>query len=191
MKKRPRRLLSKDGRHVLNIWFIPHHTEVLVMFKHLDDEACSRAMNFSLSIVASLHDMLQYLSAHARLGSSHARMGSQTMEFVSADWGGTEGIGEWRGEQREGRGGKERESRGRERGRGKRKRVEREETGGRKRNRERRDSKRETDRDFGGRERQFMSLRTARRFSEPCNIAAQERQRESSPSCWDRNISIC
>ncbi|GFS24937.1 coiled-coil domain-containing protein 162-like, partial [Elysia marginata] len=93
MKKRPRRLLSKDGRHVLNIWFIPHYTEILVMFKHLDDESCSRAMAFALSIVATLHDMLQYLSAHARLGSSHARMGSQTMEFVSADWGGTEGIG--------------------------------------------------------------------------------------------------
>ncbi|KAK3774803.1 hypothetical protein RRG08_034892 [Elysia crispata] len=92
MKKRPRRLLSKDGRHVLNIWFIPHYTELLVMFKHLDDESCSRAMSFTLSIVATLHDMLQYLSAHARLGSSHARMGSQTMEFVSADWGGTEGI---------------------------------------------------------------------------------------------------
>ena len=100
MKKRPRRLLSKDGRHVLNIWFIPHYTELLVMFKHLDDESCSRAMSFTLSIVATLHDMLQYLSAHARLGSSHARMGSQTMEFVSADWGGTEGIGRCRGKKK-------------------------------------------------------------------------------------------
>ncbi|CAL1545735.1 unnamed protein product [Lymnaea stagnalis] len=93
LKKRPRRLLSKDGKHVLNIWFIPHHTEVLVMFKTLDDETCSRAMSASLCIVAALHDMLQYLSAHARLGTSHARMGSEKMEFVSADWGGTEGIG--------------------------------------------------------------------------------------------------
>ncbi|XP_012939634.1 uncharacterized protein LOC101845475 [Aplysia californica] len=93
LKKRPRRLLSEDGQHVLNLWFIPHHTEVLVMFKTLDDDSCARAMSFALSIVAALHDMLQYLSAHAKLGSSHARMGSQKVEFVSADWGGTEGIG--------------------------------------------------------------------------------------------------
>ncbi|KAH9494550.1 hypothetical protein Btru_042420 [Bulinus truncatus] len=93
LKKRPRRLLSNDGRHVLNIWFIPHYTEVLVMFKTLDDDACSRALSFSVSIVAALHDMLQYLSAHAHLGTSQARMGSGKIEFVSADWGGTEGIG--------------------------------------------------------------------------------------------------
>ena len=95
MRKRPRRVLSQDGRHVLNIWFIPHHTETLIMFKTLDDEHCVRALMFSLMIVSSLHDMLQYLCAHARLGSSHARLGSRKMEFVSADWGGTEGVGKW------------------------------------------------------------------------------------------------
>lgn len=94
MKKRPRRLLSSDGCHVLNIWFIPHHTEALVMFKALDDDGCARALAYSLTIVALLHDILQYLCAHARLGSSHARLGSQKMEFVSADWGGSEGVGE-------------------------------------------------------------------------------------------------
>ncbi|XP_059153793.1 uncharacterized protein LOC131939486 [Physella acuta] len=93
LKKRPRRLLSNDGRCVVNIWFIPHYTEVLVMFKSLDDDACLRALNFSLGIVSALHDMLQYLSAHAHLGTSHARMGTQKIDFVSADWGGTEGIG--------------------------------------------------------------------------------------------------
>ena len=95
LKKRPRRLLSQDGHHVLNLWFIPHHTEVLIMFKHLDDERCYRALAFTLSIVSSLHDMLQYLCAFSRLGSSHARLGSRRMEFVSADWGGTEGIGQF------------------------------------------------------------------------------------------------
>jgi hypothetical protein len=94
MKKRPRRLLSADGRHVLNMWFLPHHTEALIMFKHMDDESCYRALAFTLSIVSSLHDMLQYLCAFARLGSSQARLGSRRMEFVSADWGGAEGIGE-------------------------------------------------------------------------------------------------
>ncbi|XP_076468617.1 uncharacterized protein LOC143299362 isoform X2 [Babylonia areolata] len=93
LKKRPRRLLSQDGRHVLNLWFIPHHTEVLIMFKHLDDDFCYRGLAFTLSIVSSLHDMLQYLCAFSRLGSSHARLGSRRMEFVSADWGGAEGIG--------------------------------------------------------------------------------------------------
>lgn len=46
-------------------------------------------------ILSSLHDICQYLCAHARLGSSHARLGSQKLEFsgVTADWGGTEGIG--------------------------------------------------------------------------------------------------
>lgn len=65
------------------------------MFKQLDDDRCYRALAFTLSIVASLHDMLQYLCAFSRLGSSHARLGSRRMEFVSADWGGTEGVGQY------------------------------------------------------------------------------------------------
>ena len=89
-KKRPRQLLTNDGHHVLNLWFIPHYTEALIMFKNLSDERIVRALSFSLSIVSSIHDMLQYLWSHARLGSSHARLGSQGMEYVSADW---EGIG--------------------------------------------------------------------------------------------------
>ncbi|KAL4226305.1 hypothetical protein ACF0H5_014288 [Mactra antiquata] len=93
MRKRPRRLLSPDGKNVLNIWFIPHHTETLIMFKTLDDDKCVKALTYCLMIVSNLHDMLQYLCAHSRLGSSHARLGSQKMEFVTADWGGTEGVG--------------------------------------------------------------------------------------------------
>lgn len=63
------------------------------MFKTLDDHQCKNALIYCIMIVSSLHDMLQYLCAHARLGSSHARLGSRKMEFVSADWGGTEGVG--------------------------------------------------------------------------------------------------
>ena len=33
LRKRPRRLMSADGKHVLNVWFIPHYTEALIMFK--------------------------------------------------------------------------------------------------------------------------------------------------------------
>ncbi|KAK6176827.1 hypothetical protein SNE40_015054 [Patella caerulea] len=92
-KSRPRQMLSSNGSTVLNIWFIPHHSEVLLMFKQLDDDLCTRALRHSLAVVSCMHDMLQYLCAHSRLGSSHARLGSHKLEFVSADWGGTEGIG--------------------------------------------------------------------------------------------------
>ena len=52
-------------------------------------------INILQQIVSSLHDICQYLCAHARLGSSTARLGTQKVEFagVTADWGGTEGIG--------------------------------------------------------------------------------------------------
>ncbi len=93
MKKRPRRVLTPDGKFVLNIWFVPHQTEQLVMYKTLSDEECAAALTRHLEIISALHDILHNLCAHARLGSGQARMGSQKMEFVSADWGGNEGIG--------------------------------------------------------------------------------------------------
>ncbi|KAJ8353264.1 hypothetical protein SKAU_G00208310 [Synaphobranchus kaupii] len=34
---RPRRVLSTDGRTILNLWFIPHFSEVLVMFRSLEE----------------------------------------------------------------------------------------------------------------------------------------------------------
>jgi hypothetical protein len=110
LKKRPRRVLSEDGRHVLNIWFLPHYTELLTAYKRLDHDTlnrgtaadsdngngdktdrCKRALHHHLSIASALHDMLQYLCAYARLG-----LGGQGNRGgapgVSADWGGTEGI---------------------------------------------------------------------------------------------------
>ncbi|XP_038054173.1 uncharacterized protein LOC119726519 isoform X2 [Patiria miniata] len=92
LKKRPRRLLSADGSTLLNLWFLPHHTEVLHMFKTLDEDTCARALTQCLRVIASLHDILQYLCAHSKLGSSNARLGSDKQEYVTADWGGTEGI---------------------------------------------------------------------------------------------------
>jgi len=35
-KKRPRRVLSADGKAFLNLWFIPHHTEILSSYRNLD-----------------------------------------------------------------------------------------------------------------------------------------------------------
>ncbi|KAK2144748.1 hypothetical protein LSH36_734g02004 [Paralvinella palmiformis] len=92
LKKRPRCVLTDDGQHLLNIWFIPHYTESLVMYKKLEDDKCRAALTSHLKIVASIHDILQYLCAHSRLGTSSARRGSQS-RVITADWGGTEGIG--------------------------------------------------------------------------------------------------
>ena len=93
LKKRPRSVLTDDGEHVLNIWFIPHYTESLIVYKKLPDDKCRAALTSHLKIVASLHDILQYLCAHSRLGTSSARMGSESRS-ITADWGGTEGIGQ-------------------------------------------------------------------------------------------------
>ena len=93
LHQRPRRVLSGDGTEVLNIWFIPHYTETCVMYKELNDEDCNKALIYHLKIIGALHDILQYLGAHSRLGSSQAVLGSNKAAFVSADWGGAEGIG--------------------------------------------------------------------------------------------------
>ena len=93
VKKRPRRVLSDDGADVLNLWFIPHFTETLVLYKHLEDDQCQQALLYHLRIVAALHDILQYLCAHARLGCSTARLATKENGRVTADWGGAEGIG--------------------------------------------------------------------------------------------------
>ncbi|KAJ8047612.1 hypothetical protein HOLleu_06654 [Holothuria leucospilota] len=92
LKKRPRRLLSQDGSMLLNLWFLPHHSEVLIMYKTLENEACMKALQCTLRIVSALHDILQYLCAHSKLGSSPGRVYLQQKEYITADWGGTEGI---------------------------------------------------------------------------------------------------
>ncbi|XP_067931806.1 uncharacterized protein [Watersipora subatra] len=92
-KKRPKRVMSDNGESLLNLWFIPHHSELLLLFKHLPQTECLHALHNLCRITAALHDMMQYLCAHSKLGSAQALLGSQKVEFVSADWGGTEGIG--------------------------------------------------------------------------------------------------
>ncbi|XP_028417505.1 uncharacterized protein LOC114541907 [Dendronephthya gigantea] len=95
LTSRARKLLSNDGRQMINLWYIPHFTEVLNMFAKSARGDRNKRLKTVLQIVSCLHDICQYLCAHARLGSSHARLGSQKLEFsgVTADWGGTEGIG--------------------------------------------------------------------------------------------------
>ena len=89
-KERPHSVLSHDGTSVLNIWFLPHHSEVLTIYKKMNDVECRQALVNHLTIVAALNDILQYLCAYARLGSSTLH-GS---DHLTADWGGIDGVGE-------------------------------------------------------------------------------------------------
>nr|XP_010987955.2 uncharacterized protein LOC105097150 isoform X2 [Camelus dromedarius] len=90
---RPRCLLSADGKIFLNLWFIPHPSEVLVMFKTLPEKAAFRALKLTLQLIASLHDIVAYLFSFAKLGNCPA-----CFEFplspnpLRGNWGGTEGI---------------------------------------------------------------------------------------------------
>ncbi|XP_067884691.1 coiled-coil domain-containing protein 162-like [Heterodontus francisci] len=92
LHQRPRSLLSTDGRTFLNLWFVPHYSEVLIMFKTLEEKVCQKALYQTLQIVAALHDIFSYLCCFARLGNSPT-IGSQKAQPVAADWGGIEGIG--------------------------------------------------------------------------------------------------
>ena len=64
------------------------------MYKTLDDMKCARALNSTLCIAATLHDMLHYLCAHSKLGTPRTSL-SQKRTSVSADWGGSEGVGQF------------------------------------------------------------------------------------------------
>lgn len=91
-KRRPRFVMSEDGRSLLNLWFLPHPLEVLSMFRQLNDEEARRALTHLLTIVGALHDILQFLFAHARLGTAW-RYPSVGGNGMTADWGGTDAIG--------------------------------------------------------------------------------------------------
>ncbi|KAM9156376.1 coiled-coil domain-containing protein 162-like [Pangshura tecta] len=109
---RPHRLLSPDGQAFLNLWFIPHPSEVLIMFKMLPEkvgiyklkervfsqclfylQAAYRALRQSLQIVAALHDIVSYLFSFAQLGNSPNCFDSLNPEPLTVDWGGNERIG--------------------------------------------------------------------------------------------------
>ncbi|XP_040584075.1 uncharacterized protein LOC101831404 isoform X2 [Mesocricetus auratus] len=93
-QRRPRSLLSPDGRVFLNLWFIPHPSEVLCMFKTLPEEAAFRALKLTLQLVASLHDIVAYLFSFAKLGNFPSCFDSPLSPGpLRNDWGGQEGIG--------------------------------------------------------------------------------------------------
>jgi hypothetical protein len=65
-KKRPRKLLSDDGERVLNIWFIPHFTEVLTMYKkNGTDEFIYRTLHNCVRILTAFNDILHFQYAQA------------------------------------------------------------------------------------------------------------------------------
>lgn len=65
-KKRPRKLLSDDGERILNIWFIPHYTEILTMYKkNRSDEFVLKSLKYCVRIINALNDILHFLYANA------------------------------------------------------------------------------------------------------------------------------
>ncbi|XP_023276766.1 uncharacterized protein LOC111665883 [Seriola lalandi dorsalis] len=93
-----RQLLSADGKALLNLWVVPHFSEVLHMFKTLQVTACATALHHTLQIVSALHDIIYYLVSFSRLGNTEnpcsLRRGQEAPgSLLVADWGGTEGIG--------------------------------------------------------------------------------------------------
>ncbi|KAI4884589.1 hypothetical protein NFI96_034543 [Prochilodus magdalenae] len=89
---RPRQLLSADGKTLLNLWFIPHYTEVLIMFKTLEQKACCQALQHTLTIVSALHDIVFYLVSLASLGNPQSSFSCCGELQLTADWGGSESI---------------------------------------------------------------------------------------------------
>ncbi|XP_056422256.1 uncharacterized protein LOC130362185 isoform X2 [Hyla sarda] len=92
-QERPHTLLSEDSGIFVNLWYIPHFSEVLSMFKMLPEKAAYRALSQTLQIIAALHDIVSYLLSFAQLGNSCSGFVSLKNKELTADWGGTEGIG--------------------------------------------------------------------------------------------------
>jgi hypothetical protein len=93
-QRSPLQMLTDDATKLSNPWYLPHELEMAHMFDHMGTAAQLAAMRKVLGVVFRVHDILMVLCSHARLGSSHARLGTLDAAFigVGADWGGTEGI---------------------------------------------------------------------------------------------------
>ena len=65
-KKRPRKLLSDDGERVLNLWFIPHYTDLILLYKkNCTNEQSVKALKHSVRIMSAFNDILNYWYANA------------------------------------------------------------------------------------------------------------------------------
>nr|XP_019590619.1 PREDICTED: transmembrane protein FLJ37396 isoform X2 [Rhinolophus sinicus] len=93
LQPQPRCLLSADGKIFLNLWFIPHPSEVLIMFKALPEKAAFRALKLTLQLIGPFHDIVACLFSFAKLGNWPACFEfPRSSNPVRGDWGGTEGI---------------------------------------------------------------------------------------------------
>ena len=92
-KKRPRKLLSEDGSKVLNIWFIPHYLDLVVLFKKQPDDVSLKALKDSVRIISALNDILNLIYTNACLtsGSNTSTKTKKRVDFSS--WENTGGIG--------------------------------------------------------------------------------------------------
>ncbi|XP_077782228.1 uncharacterized protein LOC114593298 isoform X8 [Podarcis muralis] len=91
---RPRGLLSTDGRTFLNLWFIPHPSEILSVFRMLPEKTGFRALRQTLQIVAAFHDIISYIFSFAQLGNATGCLDYVCPpDHLTAEWGGTEWIG--------------------------------------------------------------------------------------------------
>ncbi|KAG9493346.1 hypothetical protein GDO78_001317 [Eleutherodactylus coqui] len=92
-QERPHTLLTEDGRFFVNLWYIPYSSEILSMFKMQPEKVAYQALYQTLQIIAALHDIVSYILSFAQLGNSCSGFGSLINRDLTADWGGTEGIG--------------------------------------------------------------------------------------------------
>ena len=70
-KRRPRKLLSDDGERVLNVWYIPHYSELLAIYKkNNSDEFCIQALRKCVRIMAAFNDIMHFMYANACMNLS-------------------------------------------------------------------------------------------------------------------------
>jgi hypothetical protein len=77
-KKRPRKLLSDDGERLLNLWFIPHYTEILTLFKRRNDEFSCKTLKLCVRIIGALNEILHFIYAMACINVSVVSSASAT-----------------------------------------------------------------------------------------------------------------
>ena len=77
LRRRARRILSDNGTKFLNLWFIPHFTEILFLYRNLDDEKSTQNLKNIVEIVGNFHDILHFLVGFSRLQISSAKISTE------------------------------------------------------------------------------------------------------------------
>ncbi|XP_065198998.1 uncharacterized protein LOC135830698 [Sycon ciliatum] len=112
-RSRARAFMTVDGKHLMNLFFLPHPLEALAMFRSLDLDEAMPALNSALRLLTCLHDICSIICARAKLncpilqasGGSGGSGGGRVRRRqdsppilnaystgLSADWGGLERI---------------------------------------------------------------------------------------------------